>query len=302
MNNSLPPVDAPNAFDIYEDVEYQLYWQSLSRQKLDELERAILRELLPPHGNAIIDLGCGYGRLFPCYADRFEHIVLFDGSESLLRQAQSSHRERALYVLGDIHKLPFRPAAFDTAVMVRVFHHLNRSDQVMKSIADILCRDGALIFNYSNKRNLLQMLKYRLGRTKHNPFNHEPLTVEANFFHHHPASISRLLAGLGFQKLFCRGAGVFDKLAPFLGPLSRFSPSGMSLAPWLGKTALAPWIFCKAHAPSAEVQVKIGHPEELLACPVCGGELGRHGSDLVCESCSRGYPVRDGIVDMRSNI
>ncbi|NOH01903.1 MAG: hypothetical protein HND47_08025 [Chloroflexi bacterium] len=38
MNNSLPPVDVPNAFDIYEDVEYQLYWQSLSRQKLDELE------------------------------------------------------------------------------------------------------------------------------------------------------------------------------------------------------------------------------------------------------------------------
>ncbi|MCQ3936000.1 MAG: hypothetical protein DPW18_03015 [Chloroflexi bacterium] len=300
MDNSLPPVDVPNAFDIYEDVDYRLYWQSLSRRKLDELERAILRELLPPRGSAVIDLGCGYGRLFPCYADRFEHIVLFDGSESLLRQAQSSHRERALYVLGDINRLPFRPAAFDAVVMVRVFHHLNRPDQVMKSIAGILCRDGALVFNYSNKRNLLQMLKYRLGRTKHNPFSPEPLTVEANFFHHHPASVSGLLAGLGFQKLIHRGAGVFDKLAPILGPLSRFSPAGMSLAPWLGRTALAPWIFCKAQLPDAPPQAAAGHPEELLACPVCGGAVKRRGSVLACAACPQEYPVRDGIVDMRT--
>lgn len=40
---------------------------------------------------------------------------------------------------------------------------------------------------------------------------------------------------------------------------------------------------------------------DILRCPVCvhnqpeGGELGRHGSWLICQDCDRKYPIRDDI-------
>lgn len=299
MDKSLPPVDKPNEFDIYEDVDYQLYWQSAARQRLGELEKAILQELLPAHGRAVIDLGCGYGRLFPCYADRFEHIVLFDGSETLLRQALRTYGEKAFYVLGDITHLPFQPAVFDAALLVRVFHHLNQPEETLHSIHGIICGHGSLIMNYSNKRNALQVIKYLLGRTHHNPFAPEPLTVEANFFHHHPASVSQLLAGLGFQKMIYRGAGVMDKLTPLFGKWGRYIPGDLYIAPFLGRTALSPWIFCKAENSDATPQAKIESILDMLACPVCASRLVQRDADLYCEKCLRMYPFRDGIMDMR---
>lgn len=299
MDKSLPPVDTPNDFDIYEDVEYQLYWQSAARRRLDELEKAIVQELLPGNGRAVIDIGCGYGRLFPCYADRFEHIVLFDGSETLLQQALRTFGEKAFYVLGDVAHLPFQPAVFDAVLLVRVFHHLNQPEDALHSIHRIVCGHGSLIMNYSNKRNALQVIKYLLGRTNHNPFTPEPLTVEANFFHHHPASVSQLLTGLGFQRMICRGAGVMDKLTPLFGKMGRYVPGDMHIAPFLGRTALSPWIFCKAENSDTTPQTKIEGILDMLACPGCTGRLIQKNADLYCEHCSRMYPFHSGIIDMR---
>lgn len=43
-----------------------------------------------------------------------------------------------------------------------------------------------------------------------------------------------------------------------------------------------------------------GHPVdsallELLACPACHGRLRQEQDRLVCTSCGRRYPIRDGI-------
>jgi uncharacterized protein YbaR (Trm112 family) len=34
---------------------------------------------------------------------------------------------------------------------------------------------------------------------------------------------------------------------------------------------------------------------EILACPACHGTLKQEGNELICESCGRHYPIRDGI-------
>ena len=34
---------------------------------------------------------------------------------------------------------------------------------------------------------------------------------------------------------------------------------------------------------------------ELLVCPACKAPVREEGEGLVCASCRRGYPVRDGI-------
>jgi uncharacterized protein YbaR (Trm112 family) len=33
----------------------------------------------------------------------------------------------------------------------------------------------------------------------------------------------------------------------------------------------------------------------MLACPVCKAELSEENDELVCTSCGRIYPVRDGV-------
>ena len=101
-----PP--AETGYSLYEDVAYQEYWKNpLSRQ--DALEQYIISRMLPASGRRIIDLGCGYGRLAPCYVDRFDQVVLCDGSLSLLRDARAALGNRAFFVAADIARLPFRP-------------------------------------------------------------------------------------------------------------------------------------------------------------------------------------------------
>jgi len=34
---------------------------------------------------------------------------------------------------------------------------------------------------------------------------------------------------------------------------------------------------------------------EILACPACQGGFSEHEDKLVCQSCGRKYPVKDGI-------
>ncbi len=300
VNSGLPPADVPNACDLYESVAYDDYWRRADRQKLNELEHAIINELLPPTGQCIIDLGCGYGRLADCYIDRFNISVLFDGSRSLLQTAQRITGGKAFYVLGDINHLPFRTASFDCVLMVRTLHHLNDPLKCTKNIRRTLCKGGNLIMNYSNKRNLRRIIKFLLGDRSHSPFSRQPDTTEANFIHHHPEFIQELLESLGFNISDYRGAGILDKLAGVL-PAFLFSilPTGKGLAPVFGKLFLAPWIFLKATVNAGETSLPATSIEESLICPQCSIQLVRSTSGFCCKECRKVYPLEDGIVDMR---
>jgi 2-polyprenyl-3-methyl-5-hydroxy-6-metoxy-1,4-benzoquinol methylase len=57
----IDPEGSPHT--LYEGIEYKEFWNGLQRRKLDELEHAIVRDLLPVSGRRIIDVGCGYGPL-----------------------------------------------------------------------------------------------------------------------------------------------------------------------------------------------------------------------------------------------
>lgn len=299
MPHGLPSAYTPTSCHLYEGIDYQDYWTSRATVKFDLLEHAILRELLPSHGKHLLDLGCGYGRLADCYMDRFESSVLFDGSRSLLEAAQKITNGRAHYVWGNINHLPFRASTFDCILLVRVFQHLPDSRGCIESASKILCQGGYFIFNYCNNRNIHRILKYVLGTIRQNPFTTETQQVAANFFHHHPEYISSLLSAYGFETLTCRGAGVLNKIMESAGFFANLIPPGVFLAPFLGKSLLAPWIFCQTRIQSSATLQAIPNMAAWLVCPCCGLDIDPSTHGFECRNCRRIYPVEGGIIDMR---
>ncbi len=284
---------------LYEGIEYREFWKGLQRHKLNELEHAVVHNLLPVSGHRIIDVGCGYGRLADCYLNRFQQVVMLDGSMSLLRQALEQTRGQAICIAGDVTHLPFRPAAFDAALMVRVFHHIPDSQVCLSELHRILCNNGRFIFSYRNKRNALHTMQWLVHRNTENPFTTEPAGVGSTLISHHPDAVRHMLLESGFGNIRYYGAGVFDWLAGKLGSVGRWVPSGMQLAGLLGSSKIAPWILCGAIAVKNTSLIDSGEIADLLQCPSCGGSLSGDEQGYLCPVCKRHYPVEDGIIDLR---
>lgn len=283
---------------LYEGIEYKDFWTSDSKSSLDKLEHALVHDLLPASGRRIIDIGCGFGRLADCYLDRFEQVVLLDGSMTLLRQARESFKEKAVYIAADATRLPFSESSFDCALMMRVFHHLPNSRKALEGVAGILGRSGSFVFNYSNKLSARRLARKLLYFWKENPLSLEPVLSGKTLIQHHPAYVHRMLIETGFSQMKYLGVGVMDKIPVRMGGPDRVS-SGRALAPLFGVIKLAPWIICKTQADSGDWLTGGSDMDSILACPVCRNPVARLSNVYLCKPCNRSYPIEDGIADFR---
>lgn len=284
---------------IYEGIEYQEFWGSDARKSLHQLERILIQELLPTTGKRILDLGCGYGRLVDCYADKFDQVVLLDGSYSLLQEARKKNLENAVYITADINALPFSTAYFDCVLIIRVFHHLDDSVSLFHSIGNSLINQGVLVFNYSNKINPGFIKRWANGKLKGNPFSLEPGGIGSTFIQHHPRYVARLLEEYGFSDVIYRGAGVTDKF-PGLLRRSKFTQNmGVFISPILGNLKIAPWMMCKARIESDAQFDPDDDITDILVCPSCKQSLSAHTDAYYCKCCNVKYPISDGIIDLR---
>ena len=286
---------------LYEDIEYKDFWTGKSRTRLDELEHSIINDNLPNSGYRIIDIGCGFGRLADCYIDRFEQVVMLDGSMTLLRQAQEAFKDKAFYIAADANRLPFGKYSFDSAIMIRVFHHLPDSQRILLELERVLGKRGILIFNYSNKLSAKHLIRRLVHLGKENPLNVEPIPSGKTMILHHPTYVHRILTKTGFSQVEYFGAGVMDKLSEKFGPLEKWLPSGKDLAPLFGRIKLAPWIVCKTQVQGGEA-LNDGDIEDILVCPACYGSLNKSTQKYKCTECSCSYPIVEGIADFRLDV
>ena len=88
-------------------------------------------------GERILDVGAGTGRYARLLAE-FTRVVAFDLSPDMLAQARG--KGAFGIVRGDAHRLPFREAAFDAAVLVMVLHQLADYRLVLREIARVAAR------------------------------------------------------------------------------------------------------------------------------------------------------------------
>jgi len=286
-------------FELYDGIDYKKFWKGWQQYKLDQAEHAVVRELLPISGRRLIDIGCGYGRLADCYLERFQQVVMLDGSLDLLLQARENTAGKAIYVAGDLHHLPFRMASFDSIVMVRVFHHVTDSKACLSELHRILSGGGRLVITYRNKMYPMVVLKWLTHPTPDSPFSLEPSGIGTTLIYHHPAYMKQILLQTGFADLQYRGLGAIDRLADKMGSFGKYAPTGESLASLLGKILIAPWIFCRATAQGDTPQFDSSRLEDIFMCLVCGGELMSAAAGYTCLSCGREYPMIDGILDFR---
>lgn len=286
-------------FSLYEHVKYDEYWECPARIRQNALEKHLISEMLPIRGRRIIDLGCGYGRLTSCYLDRFDQVVLYDGSMSLLRQARESVGTRAIIVAGDVVRLPFKEASFDTVLSIRVLQHLHDLRGAFQAMRWILARDGHLLFSYHNKRNAHRIVHYLNSRKFGNPFSLDSVEVSPTLLSHHPTTIGNLLHQAGFSEPYYRGAVVLNSLANATEKLCGRTPPGSRWASFTGKFKLAPWLIGRASVQGGDRL----HPEDsihdLFRCPACRGHVNRLGQAYSCEACRRDFPVNDGVADFR---
>ncbi|MBN1812620.1 MAG: class I SAM-dependent methyltransferase [Anaerolineae bacterium] len=288
----------------YEGSAYRTEFWGQGREYEDGAERAALRHLLPPAGRRLIDVGGGYGRLFPLYSG-YDEVVLFDYALSQLRQgretwgdAGSGGKPRYTYVAGDFYRVPFAPGLFDTVTMVRTLHHAADAPAVLRGVAQILAPGGAFVLEFANKRNLKAILRHLLRRQDWSPFDREPVEFAKLNFDFHPAWMRERLAEVGLRVQKTRTVSHFR-----VGLLKRVVPTGLLVAldrllqPTGALWQLSPSVFVRCRGGD-----KASSPAgAFFRCTICASTaLMEEGEALSCTDCGARFAIRDGIYDFKA--
>ncbi len=294
----------------YSGQDYREFWRGAGKTILDRLETGLVRGLvgkhLKPGGGWFVDLGCGYGRTLPAYYREDRRIVLVDYAVNNLQAARSRYADRpnVFYVAADAYRLPFREAAFESGVAVRMFQHLNRPEEFLAGLARVVSPGGGVLLTYFNGRNLRRPFS-RLTHVRMSPA----------YYRTHPRYFRRLCGENGFTVRARAGAGTFFRLMQNLRWLGRYAEShprqvgllgrlSSTLDFPLGRLSLSVHQFDLLRKEGACAPAEAGEGiAAILECPRCGeSRLERGERAFLCGRCWAVYPVVDGILDFRIDI
>jgi ubiquinone/menaquinone biosynthesis C-methylase UbiE len=284
----------------YEGSSYRTdFWEGQGREYEDLAERIALAHLLPPTGRRLLDIGAGFGRLSQFFGG-YDQVILLDYSRSLLRQARDrlGRDGRILYVAASFYSMPFVPDAIDTAMMVRVIHHVADVPRLLDEVARVVVEGGTYVLEFASKRNLKAMARYALGRQDWSPYDPAPVEFVEMNFDFHPAWMQERLVEAGFHVKHRRTVSHFR-----LPLLKRMVPSQtLARLDGLCQPTGAWWQL----TPSVFLDCRLGDgavaspTEEIFCCPACGATgLVASPEALSCPACNRRWPIEDGIYNFK---
>jgi len=304
------PEDTPVRVIDYEQSTYRTaFWRNADRRYEDAAERLALRRMLPPTGRRIVDLGAGFGRLADEYR-RYEQVVLFDYSRSMLAQAVErwGHDRRFVFVAGSVYAMPFVAHSMEVVVMVRVMHHLAEGLTALQEIDRVLQTGGTAVLEFANKRNLKSMLRHMWRGQAWSPYAPDPVEFAEMHFNFHPRWMQEQL---GRTRLRREAAYSVSHLR--LPALQRLLPTG-----WLaqgdsllfrpgGKYPLGPSVFLQTRRQGARrAPVAAPGPDvaaaDWLQCPLCRTATltQPETTALTCTQCETAFRQEAGIWDFKT--
>jgi SAM-dependent methyltransferase len=292
-------VDQSQAICNYEGTSYRTrFWEGQGRDYENLAERIALQRFLPPQGERLVEIGAGFGRLADLYSG-YRQVVLLDYAKSGLIEAQErlGRDGRFIYVAANIYHLPLAPGSIDTALTVRVLHHVSDIPAALSQIAATLRPEGSFILEFANKRHIRAIARYLLRRQGWSPFAPEPYEFVALNYDFHPTWMEEQLGRAGFQVDGALAVSHFRHPA-----IKRIVPApalarldGLLQVPGAA-LKLAPSVFFSTHLRKPSVKAS----SALFRCPACGSiAVDLEDEALQCEGCRRTWPCDDGIYDLR---
>ena len=125
--------------------DYDQHW--MQRIIFEPIQRTVLKLAAEqvPHPGAILDVGCGTGRLLGLAQGKFPGAKLagVDAAIEMVRQAQVLHPGGAIEFQHAIaEELPFPDASFDLVFSTMTFHHWSDQGRGIAEIARVLTPNG----------------------------------------------------------------------------------------------------------------------------------------------------------------
>lgn len=199
----------PAAYDNY---DYPAYWKGREYEHSSEF-LAIKKMLLRiPKVDRSIEVGAGYGRLFPSYQFRVKKAVLSDPSAKLISKAKNKykHNKNVEFIQSSLENLKNKKKAksFDLCIMVRVLHHIEDVDLVFRDISSLLKDKGYFILEFANKNHLKASVKNMIKGDITFPIRIFPVDRRCKkniskktlpFINYHPDQITEKLKNAGFE-------------------------------------------------------------------------------------------------------
>lgn len=281
----------------YTGRDYRTVWQGPRAAFDDEFEGRLIRELLPSPPGWFVDVGAGYGRLYPTYTRPDRQVVMVDYAVNLLQAAAASRgAESGVYfVAANAYHLPFRAGSFDAGISIRTFHHMAKPQAFLNEFGRVFRGGADALLEYSNKRNLFRLLRHPRSSLRRDHQEYADL-----LFGTHPSYLRQLAASAGFDIGRSEGTGFFtrfvtERTAPATVLLKAAERITDSLLPDLAPVS---FVELKKTAPSGP-ESRAVDLAEILQCPACGGGVEAGEQAMACVSCKRTYPRVGAVLDFK---
>ena len=114
---------------------------------------------LPDSYGRVLDMGCGAGRVTHALAERFDEVVGYDISPTMLELAREDAADNERFVLNESNDLsPFDDESFDLVYCSRVLQHVDQEDvkRYLLEMTRVLAPRGTLF---------VQMLSHQIAST-----------------------------------------------------------------------------------------------------------------------------------------
>lgn len=132
-------------------------WQSAGGAYTNQAQQAIVRELTADWtGHRVVEVGPGTARFTIPLCERGAKMTVVDISAGMLEVARQNVTDAGCadcveaFRQGSIYELPFEDGAFDHAISLNVFNHLERAGDALRELARVTRPGSTLLFNYAN--------------------------------------------------------------------------------------------------------------------------------------------------------